>query len=202
MICFIVLTFACLVIMGQSANDMRHDKNVNLFSSNGELLQVQYAKNAGLKGASVLCSQSAENDIILCVPTPAAVQTLQDRRSVDKVAKIGDGLWIAFAGLAGDGRALIRAARQFSLGYSSKFGSMPTVRSLARFVGETQHESTLTGGKRPFGVQIILIGEEEPGGKLAIYNTDPSGMHCSYVPSSAWFLSQLGGYLLCVGACR
>lgn len=157
------------------ADDTRYDKNVNLFSSSGELLQVQYARNAGLRGAPILCSQSAENDIILCLPTPAAVQALQDRRSVDKVAKVGDGLWLAFSGLAGDGRALTRAARQFCLDYSSKFGSNPTVRSVARYIGEVQHESTLTGGKRPFGVQVVLIGEDEPDGKLSIYNSDPSG---------------------------
>jgi len=159
------------------ADDTRYDKNVNLFSSSGELLQVQYARNAGLRGAPILCSQSAENDIVLCLPTPAAVQTLQDRRSVDKVAKVGDGLWLAFSGLAGDGRALTRAARQFCLDYSSKFGSNPTVRSVARYIGEVQHESTLTGGKRPFGVQVVLIGEDEPDGKLTIYNSDPSGKY-------------------------
>ena len=31
-------------------NNAKYDKNVNLFSNNGELLQVSYAKKAGLKG--------------------------------------------------------------------------------------------------------------------------------------------------------
>ena len=171
----IILILLSMITTCWSSNDMRYDKNVNLFSSSGDLLQVQYAKKAGLRGASVLCSESVDGDIILCVPTPMEIQTLQDRRSVDKVTKISDGLWMAFSGLAGDGRALTRAAREFCLDYNHRFGSIPTVRSVARCIGELQHESTLTGGKRPFGVQVVLIGEDEPGGKLAIYNSEPSG---------------------------
>lgn len=153
----------------------RYDKNVNLFSSNGELMQVQYARNAGLKGAPILCSQTNDGDVILCVPTPADIQTLQDRRSVDKVAQIGDGLWFAFSGLAGDGRALLKYARTFCVDYQMKFGSTPSVRSVARVLGEVQHESTLTGGKRPYGVQVILVGVDDSGSRLSIYTSEPSG---------------------------
>lgn len=177
---YIVALVLALIAHSCSGSDMRYDKNVNLFSSSGDLLQVQYAKNAGLRGASVLCSQSADGDIILCVPTKPEIQTLQDRRSVDKVAKIGDGLWLAFSGLAGDGRALTRDAREFCLDYHAKFGCVPTVRSVARHIGQVQHMSTLTGGRRPFGVQVVLIGEEEPGGKLTIYNSEPSGKNFVY----------------------
>lgn len=180
----------CKVLCDQSAG--RYDKNVNLFSSNGELMQVQYARNAGLKGASILCSNTIEGDVIMCVPTPADIQTLQDKRSVDKVAQISDGLWFAFSGLAGDGRALLKYARNFCIDYQTKFGSTPSIRSVARVLGEVQHESTLTGGKRPYGVQVILIGMDETGSRLSIYTSEPSG---SFVHQ---FYSYFEYFLRCV----
>lgn len=172
----LVMVLLCVHCNGAAEQPSgRYDKNVNLFSSNGELMQVQYARNAGLKGAPILCSHAVNGDVILCVPTPADIQTLQDRRSVDKVAQIGDGMWFAFSGLAGDGRALLKYARSFCIDYQGKFGSTPSVRSVARMLGEVQHESTLTGGKRPYGVQVILIGVDDSGDGLSIYSSEPSG---------------------------
>lgn len=157
-------------------NTVRYDKNVNLFSSTGELLQVQYARNAGLRGSPILCSSSSNGEVLICIPTPSYLQALQDRRYIDKLTKVHDGIWFAFSGLAGDGRALMKAARSFCIEYQAKFGSIPSVRSVARYIGEIQHESTLSGGKRPFGVQVILIGEEGNSGNLAIFSSEPSGI--------------------------
>ena len=169
------IIFSCLSFVVVQSNDKRYDKNVNLFSANGELLQVQYAKEAGLKGASILCSHTSDGEVVLCIPTREDTQTLQDRRSVDKVAKISEGMWLAFSGLAGDGRAITKSARNFCNDYQFQFGIIPTVRSVARHIGEEQHESTLTGGRRPYGVQMLLIGQEEEDGELSVYKSEPSG---------------------------
>jgi 20S proteasome alpha/beta subunit len=143
------------------AGTARYDKNVNLFSASGELLQVQYARNAGLRGSSVLCCRAKGGEVLLCVPTPTETQQLQDRRGVDKVARVSEGIWMAFAGLAGDGRSVLKSARSFCIDYKSRFGQTPSVRSVARYVGEMQHESTLAAGRRPLGVQVLLIGAED-----------------------------------------
>jgi 20S proteasome alpha/beta subunit len=179
---YIALLFISLVVLCQASgaresSASKYDKNVNLFSPSGDLLQVQYAKNAGLLGGSVLASTSKDGEVILCIPVPLKLQLLQDKRSVDKVSKLSDGLWIAFSGLAGDGRALTKAARAFCLDYQYKFGSVPSVRSVASYIGELQHESTLTGGKRPYGVQTILVGTSDDGKGFSLYCTDPSGTY-------------------------
>lgn len=180
---FLRSTFALFILQligfiecgGSSDQAVRYDKNVNLFSSSGELLQVQYARNAGLRGSPVLCSLTSNGEVVVCMPTELKIQALQDRRSVDKLSKVCDGIWFTFAGLAGDGRALLKAARSFSADYQSKFGSVPKVRSVARYIGELQHECTLSGGRRPFGVQVILIGEDDNMGTLKVFNSEPSG---------------------------
>lgn len=121
-------------VLGRDSEDSRYDKNVNLFSSKGELLQVKYAMNAGLRGTAILCSKSANGDVILCIPVDKDIQSLLDRRSIDKVSKVSDNVWFAFSGLAGDGRSLLKSAREFSSQYKLNYGSTPTVRSISRFI--------------------------------------------------------------------
>ena len=128
------------------------DKNVNLFSDEGELLQVQYARKAGLQGGSVICATSVNNDVAICIPNSSELPILLDRRSVDKVSKIDDDIWFAFSGLAGDGRALISQARKYCIDYRSQFGCPPTGRNVASIMGQLQHEATLTGSKFCFNV--------------------------------------------------
>jgi 20S proteasome alpha/beta subunit len=175
----IVCLYAVSVVADSYDQAVRYDKNVNLFSSNGELLQVQYARKAGERGSAVLCSHTSSGEVVVCIPTAKSVQALQDRQSVDKLSKVSEGIWFTFAGLAGDGRALLKAARSFCTEYQSKFGSTPAVRSVARYIGELQHDCTLSGGRRPFGVQVLLIGEDDNKGSLEIYNSEPSGITAS-----------------------
>ena len=172
--------FLLQFVYGASDQSVRYDRNVNLFSSNGELQQVQYARKAGLKGSPVLCSVATNNEVVVCIPVKSSLHILQDGTFVDKLTKICDGIWITFSGLAGDGRALTKAARSFCLQYQAKFGSYPYVRSVAKYIGEIQHDCTLSGGSRPFGVQVILVGTEDPTGSLSIYNSEPSGMFYVY----------------------
>lgn len=166
------------------------DKNVNLFSDEGELLQVQYARKAGLQGGSVVCATSSSSDVYVCIPNPTELPILLDRRSVDKVSKIDDDIWFAFAGLAGDGRALISQSRKYCIAYRAKFGCSPTGRNVASIVGQLQHEATLAGStihlfcqflftcfsdKRPFGVQLLIFAYNTESHNFDIYQCDPTG---------------------------
>jgi 20S proteasome alpha/beta subunit len=123
------------------------DKGGNSYSSGGDIQQVEYAKNAGMKGSTVICCSSKNGEVILCLPNEnIQSQKLMDRRSTDKIAKVDNFVWSAFSGLAGDGKSLIKQARQFCIEFNSKFGTSPSVETIARYIGEIQHESTLNLG--------------------------------------------------------
>jgi 20S proteasome subunit alpha 4 len=159
----------------------RYDKNINIFSNQGELLQVDYALNAALKGETTICAKSKEGEIILCLLRKRSLifhsnsYMLFDRRSVDKVSKIDNNVWVAFSGLLGDGRSLIKQARMFCVSYFSKFGCSPLIGSIAHNIGDLQHEATLLGGRRPFGVQILVIGCDSSEKSFKLFLTNPSG---------------------------
>jgi 20S proteasome alpha/beta subunit len=125
-----------------------YDTSITLFSNSGELLQVVYARLAGLKGESAICGIDEEKrEILLCYKVAAQSQKLLDRSHIEKLSRIDDHLYMTFAGLAGDGRAIVKRAREFCIEMYCKLGMRPSVACVAAEVAKWQHEATLYGGK-------------------------------------------------------
>jgi 20S proteasome alpha/beta subunit len=143
-----------------SASNKRYDKSISLFSPEGDLLQVRYADNAGANGLSLVCIATSENSVVLCSPSLPS-SSLMDRRCVDKVSMVDEGIWIAFAGILGDGRHVTRKARQFCRDYNSKFRCKPSVAALAHHIGSIQHEASIKGGERPLGLHVLCVGFDD-----------------------------------------
>lgn len=154
-----------------------YDRGTNMFNPDGELLQVRYAEEATLKGDTIVCvTSSSRSDLKLTAAEPAssssqivlgistkAEDILLDRSNtgIQKVSKVDDNIWVACTGLAGDGRALLRVARMVCANYRTRYGCLPTIQYLAGAVGEMQHEFTLSGRSRPYGVSLVFIGYDE-----------------------------------------
>lgn len=172
---------------GGGSSSAYYDKSFTLFSDTGDLLQVKYARLAGLQGQTVLCagvpsstSKDGNTDqdvkeVIICMPSQKIQQVLLDRRSVDKVSRIDNHIYVIFSGLAGDGRALIREIREFCINFRSNFGMGPSVLGVAQEIANVQYEATTAGGKRPYGVQVLIVGYDEDSHNMEIYRTEPSG---------------------------
>ena len=133
---------------------MKYDKSATLFSDDGELLQVTYAQNAASRGSSIVSAPCSEGDLFLISLPLSNLQStsntqasLLDRRSIDNVAKIHDQVWLAFSGLAGDGRSILKQARNFAVEFNMKYGFFPSASTIASHIGEVQHAVTLSGGK-------------------------------------------------------
>lgn len=140
------LFFLVVIQFSSSVRNNRYDKSISIFSPEGELTQIKYADRAGANGLSLVCISTNENSIVLCTPA-APSNSLLDRRCIDKVSKVDEGIWVVFAGLVGDGRHVTLKARQFCNDFQVKFGCRPPVSAVAQHIGSLQHEVSLTGGK-------------------------------------------------------
>lgn len=136
----------------------KYDKSVSLFSPEGNLLQVDYADIAGEKGLPLIIICSDNDKCISIVSSSLQSSKLVDRRIIDKINRIDDNIWLAFSGLAGDGSAIVRDCRNYCIYYNVKYGNKPSITTVARYIGDLQHRSTLTSGERPFGIHTTLIG--------------------------------------------
>ena len=152
----------------------RYDKDPRCFSPEGEILQVTYADRAGGNGQSLVCMVTTDGSIVLVCPVEPESSRLLDHRAADKVSRVDDGIWIASAGLLGDSRQLVRQARKYCINYRARYGVRPSVKSVAHHLGSLQHDASLAGGLRPFGVHLLTAGFEEKYDSAGVPQTTPA----------------------------
>lgn len=151
-----------------SPQKMKYDRAKTIFSPDGRIFQVEYAREAVNKGASSL-GLAYKNGVVLAatVSTP----TLQVRNP-EKVFKIDEHIGTATSGLVADGRVLVQDARLEAQKNRMTYDEPVPTYSMAKFLADRKQMFTQYGGVRPFGTAMIVGGVNE---KSQVFKTDPSG---------------------------
>jgi proteasome alpha subunit len=155
----------------QSNNQQAYDRGVTVFSPDGRLYQVEYAREAvkfgsptvGVCGAStvVLASRGRQRS------------PLVEPDSIEKLHDLDGRLGVGSAGHVADARRLVDFARRYAQHERLRYGEPPGVEPVAKAVADRVQESTQTGGTRPFGTALLVGGVTDDGPRL--YQIDPSG---------------------------
>ncbi len=155
---------------------MGYDRAITMFSPDGRLLQVEYAKKTVRQGSTaigMICS-----DGVLLVADKRVVDTLIVPESVEKIWQIDDNIGAAASGILSDARVLIdRAqlkAQQHRVTYDSEIDTLTIVKDIC----DLKQICTQSGGLRPFGVSILVAGIDDHAPKL--FETDPIGIYFQY----------------------
>jgi proteasome alpha subunit len=151
---------------------MGYDRAITMFSPDGRLLQVEYAKKTVRQGSTAIgmvCS-----DGVLLVADKRIVDRLVIPESVEKIFKVDDHIAATASGIISDARVLIERAQikaqQHSVTYDTPVDTITIVKDICAL----KQICTQSGGLRPFGVSIILAGIDADGPK--VYETDPTGI--------------------------
>ena len=147
----------------------QYDRGKTIFSPDGRLFQVEYAKEAVKKGATAL-GIVYEDGVVLAATRKTSSLGV---RNPEKVFKIEDHLGVATSGLVADGRNLVEEARNEAQKHLMTYDEDIPVFSLAKFVADRCQQFTQYGGVRPYGVSTITGGVRD--GEPSVYQTDPSG---------------------------
>ncbi len=153
------------------AEGMGYDRVVTVFSPDGRLFQVQYAMEAVKKGSTVV-GVTAKDGVVL-VADKRITNPLLVSSSLEKVFIIDDHIGVATSGLVADGRKLVDECRVEAQRNRILYNKRIEIPALVKFVCDLLQLYTQYGGIRPFGVSLLIAGQDESGTKL--YETDPSG---------------------------
>lgn len=153
-----------------------YDRAITVFSPDGRLFQVEYAREAVKRGTTSLGIKSKEG--VVLVVDKRTTSRLVESKSIEKIFEIDTHIGAATSGLVADARALIERARIESQINKITYNEPIHVDGLAKKICDMKQLYTQNGGVRPFGSALIIGGVNSNGCKL--FETDPSGALIEY----------------------
>ncbi|MWG33915.1 archaeal proteasome endopeptidase complex subunit alpha [Halomarina oriensis] len=148
-----------------------YDRGITIFSPDGRLYQVEYAREAVKRGTASIGVRTSDG--VVLVVDKRIRSPLLEGTSVEKLHKVDNHVGIASAGHVADARQLIDYARRQAQVERLRYGEPIGVEPLTKMVVDNIQQYTQVGGARPFGVALIIGGVED--GEPRLYETDPSG---------------------------
>ncbi|MFC7203848.1 archaeal proteasome endopeptidase complex subunit alpha [Haloferax namakaokahaiae] len=157
--------------MQGQAQQQAYDRGITIFSPDGRLYQVEYAREAVKRGTASIGVRTPEG--VVLAADKRSRSPLMEPTSVEKIHKADDHIGIASAGHVADARQLIDFARRQSQVNRLRYGEPIGIETLTKEVTDHIQQYTQVGGARPFGVALLIGGVEN--GSPRLYETDPSG---------------------------
>ena len=154
---------------------MGYDRAITVFSPDGRLFQVEYAREAVKRGATAI-GVKTDGGVIL-VADRRVTSKLLEPNTIEKIYVIDDHIGAATSGLVADARILIDRARLEAQINRLTYDEPIRVKDLAKRICDFKQQFTQFGGVRPFGVSLLIAGIDE---RPRLYETDPSGALLEY----------------------
>jgi len=160
----------------QPQYQMGYDRAITVFSPDGRLYQVEYAREAVKRGTTAV-GIKAKDGIVLIVDKRVSSKLLE-ASSIEKIFKIDDHIGVASSGLVGDARALVDRARVECQINRVSYDEKIEVEALAKKLCDHMQTLTQYGGIRPYGTALLIAGVSD--GESRLFETDPSGTLLEY----------------------
>jgi len=159
---------------------MAYDRAITVFSPDGRLFQVEYAREAVKRGTTTV-GLKFKDGVVLIVDKRIASR-LMEPKSIEKIFKIDGHIGCATSGLVADARILVDQARVIAQINKITYDEEMSVEELVKRICDYKQNYTQYGGVRPFGTALLVAGVDEQGEHL--FETDPSGALVSYKAGS------------------
>lgn len=159
-----------------------YDRAITVFSPEGRLYQVEYAKEAVKRGATAIGIVTKEGVALIAYKN--ANSKLLVPESLRKIFELDSHVSTVASGLVGDARRLIDFARLEAQRHSITYDEPATVEYIAKEIADVMQYFTQYGGGRPFGVSLLIAGiDSEP----MLFEVEPSGALTGYKATAIGF---------------
>jgi len=155
---------------------MGYDRASIVFSPDGRLLQVEYAKKAveqGTTALGIVCK-----DGVILVADKRIVDKFIVPKSVEKIFQVDKHIGATATGYLMDGRVLIEKAQIIAQQHQVTYDTPVDIMSLVKDISNVKQAYTQYAGARPFGVSLLFAGIDDDGPKL--FETEPTGIYFQY----------------------
>lgn len=160
----------------QPQYQMGYDRAITVFSPDGRLYQVEYAREAVKRGTTAV-GIKAKDGVVLIVDKRVSSKLLE-ASSIEKIFKIDEHIGVASSGLVGDARSLVDRARVECQINRVSYDDPIEVETLAKKLCDHMQTLTQYGGIRPYGTALLIAGVSD--GECRLFETDPSGTLLEY----------------------
>ena len=160
----------------QPQYQMGYDRAITVFSPDGRLYQVEYAREAVKRGTTAV-GIKAKDGVVLIVDKRVNSKLLE-ASSIEKIFKIDEHIGVASSGLVGDARALVDRARVECQINRVSYDEPIEVEALSKKLCDHMQSLTQYGGIRPYGTALLIAGVSD--GEIRLFETDPSGTLLEY----------------------
>ncbi len=152
-----------------SGNYMAYDRTIVVFSPDGRLLQVEYAREAVKRGGTAVGIRLKDAVVLGALKTTAPLGVSDSHK---KIFEIDSHAGLVCSGLLSDARDLVEISRVKSQVNKITYGESISVSSLTRHISDRKHMVTQYAGMRPYGVGLLIGGVND---NAELFETDPSG---------------------------
>ncbi|MBU2559455.1 archaeal proteasome endopeptidase complex subunit alpha [archaeon] len=159
----------------QPVPSMGYDRAITIFSPDGRLFQVEYAREAVKRGTTSL-GIKYKDGVVLAVDKRINSRLVEEV-SIEKIFQIDDNIGAVTSGLVADARVLVERARVESQLNRVTYNEPIDIGILAKKICDFKQLYTQHGGVRPFGIAMLIAGVNE---KPRLFETDPSGALIEY----------------------
>lgn len=159
---------------------MAYDRAITVFSPDGRLFQVEYAREAVKRGTTTVGLKF--KDGVALIIDKRVTSRLIEPTSIEKIFKVDEHIGCATSGLVADARALVDYARITSQINRVTYSERVSVEQLVKKICDYKQNYTQFGGVRPFGTALLVAGVDPQG--IHLFETDPSGALMAYKAGS------------------
>jgi len=159
---------------------MGYDRAITVFSPDGRLYQVEYAREAVKRGTTAVGIKCSDG-VVLIVDKRVSSRLLE-QSSIEKIFMIDEHIAVASSGLVGDARSLVDRARVEAQINRVSYNESIDIETLSKKLCDHMQTYTQFGGARPYGTALLIAGISD--GVPRLFETDPSGTLLEYRATS------------------
>lgn len=156
-----------------------YDRAITVFSPDGRLFQVEYAKEAVKRGATAIGIVAKDSVALIAHKSTYSKLIVPD--SLRKVFEIDGHIAFTASGLIADARKLVDTGRLEAQKHRLTYSEPAPVETITRNICDLMQVYTQYGGIRPFGVSLLIAGYDD---QPKLYEAEPSGAMTGFMADS------------------